>query len=322
MTPDAAALPVLDAAAVRALRSAKAAVDPWRPLAVWNEEEVAAAGVTVPTTVALLSGAECPFTCTMCDLWRHTLDGPTPPGASAAQVAAAVAGVPPAAWIKLYNASNFFDPRAVPEDDLPEIARLVAEHQRVIVENHPLLCGPTVADFARRLPGRLEVALGLETVHPEILAWLGKRMTTSDFAAACDRLRGWEIDVRAFVLLGLPGLEPAEATDWCLRSVAFAAAAGVRHVSIVPTRSGNGAFDRLATTGLFAPPRLALVEEVLRRGLAAAGCLVTVDLWDLDRLPGQCPDCRPIRLTRLLDMQRGQRPAPTPDLPCGCDHDA
>ena len=33
-----------------------------------------------------LSGAECPFTCSFCDLWRWTIDGPTPPGALSIQL--------------------------------------------------------------------------------------------------------------------------------------------------------------------------------------------------------------------------------------------
>ena len=34
------------------------------------------------------------------------------------------------------------------------------------------------------LRGQLEVALGLETVHPEVLARLNKQMTLDDFARA------------------------------------------------------------------------------------------------------------------------------------------
>ena len=89
MTPFAAdgsggfsALPAaVSSAEIRRTRGPKHAVDPRRPIAVWDEEEVAAAGRLVTCRVVLLAGAECPFTCAMCDLWRHTLDGPTPLGA-------------------------------------------------------------------------------------------------------------------------------------------------------------------------------------------------------------------------------------------------
>jgi len=318
----AGSLPTLAAADVRRARGPKAAVDPWKPLAAWNEEEVAAAAVGATTTVALLAGAECPFTCTMCDLWRHTLDGPTPVGAIAAQVADVVATVPAAPWIKLYNASNFFDPRAVPVADLPVIARLLADRQRVIVENHPALCRRPAADFARLLAGRLEVAMGLETIHPEILPWLGKRMTAADFAAAAGRLRAWEIDVRAFVLLGLPDLDSAAAAAWCLRSLRFAADSGARHVTIIPTRTGNGTFDRLAAAGRFPPPTAGLLERVLLDALAAPPCVVTVDLWGFERLPGHCPGCMQPRRERLERMQRAQASSPPVSLDCGCRHDA
>ena len=46
--------------------------------------------------------------------------------------------------VKLYNASNFFDPRAVPESDYDAIAEQLSGLDRVIVESHPSLVGPRV----------------------------------------------------------------------------------------------------------------------------------------------------------------------------------
>ena len=77
--------------------------------------------------------------------------------------------------IKLYNAGSFFDPRAVPEADYDDIAAALAGLSRVIVESHPALVGARVDRFLAALdaPSRatpsaaLEVAMGLETAHPE-----------------------------------------------------------------------------------------------------------------------------------------------------------
>ena len=123
-----------------------------------------------------LAGAECPFTCSFCDLWRYTIDGPTPAGALPTQIAAVLgtldASAPRPDRLKLYNASNFFDRRAVPAADLPRIAELAASFSGVTVESHASTIGPSALEFARRLGGRLEVAVGLETIHPLAAAQL------------------------------------------------------------------------------------------------------------------------------------------------------
>jgi radical SAM enzyme (TIGR01210 family) len=299
------------------------------------EDEVAEAGRSVPTQVIVIGGAECRFTCAMCDLWRHTTAAPTPLGAVPAQIRKALsslhdriaAGPPPEdRWIKLYNGSNFFDPRSIPPADLSRIAELVAPFGRVIVENHPRLVTAAIPRFRDRCQGRLEVAIGLECTHPEVLARLNKQMTLEDFSRACMTLHGWGIDTRAFVLLGLPWLPLQDALAWCGHAVAFAHEQGVRHVSVIPTRLGNGYLDHLFANGSFAPPHAASLEQAAAaimqapRGTTSAGDpqLMTVDLWDWHRLSGHCPTCADIRHDRLATMNRRQQPLPPASKACGC----
>ena len=336
MTPFAAdgsggfsALPAaVSAAEIRRTRGPKHAVDPGRPIAVWDEEEVAAAGRLVTCRVVLLAGAECPFTCAMCDLWRHTLDGPTPLGALPEQIATALAqpadpdlGEP--RWIKLYNASNFTDPHAVPPADIPRIAALLKGFERVIVETHPRLVDASLEAFAGGLTGRLEVALGLETTDPRFLPWLNKQMTTADFSAAAVRLRAAGIDARAFVLLGLPGVDERESVAGAIITARFAAAAGCRHVCLIPTRPGNGHLDELAAGGRFVPVSAAAAEAALAGAIATvpAACLVTLDRWDWDRMTGHCDVCRAPRRDRIGIMNRDRGILPPLSSPCGCPDD-
>ncbi|MCB1036985.1 MAG: hypothetical protein KDD47_24370 [Acidobacteria bacterium] len=75
---------------MRALRPARPPVDPWRPLGWQLERERTVEGALEPALTVFLAGAECPFTCVFCDLWRHTLEGPTPAGALPAQLSAAL----------------------------------------------------------------------------------------------------------------------------------------------------------------------------------------------------------------------------------------
>src|SRR2546427_11560201 len=113
-------------ARIRRLRPPKPVVDPWKAHGTVVEEERSANGVVERALTVFLAGAECPFTCSFCDLWRWTLDGPTPPGALPAQLSKALESLappfphPP----KLYNANHFFHPRAVPGEGLPPLAHL------------------------------------------------------------------------------------------------------------------------------------------------------------------------------------------------------
>jgi radical SAM enzyme (TIGR01210 family) len=304
-------------AAIRALRPPKAAVDPWRPLAVRLESERRRDALPRRVAVVFLAGRECPFTCVFCDLWRSTLDGDTPVGSLPAQIDAALADLGAVAaecdGIKLYNASNFFDPRAVPDADLAEIVARTAPFERVTVESHPRLAGIRALDLARRLAGELEVAMGLETVHPRVLPRLNKAMTLDDFERAATTLLGAGIAVRAFVLLGVPFLAPAEQVEWTVRSAERAVALGAGHVAIIPVRGGNGEMERLAAAGAWAAPSLSQLEAALEGSLDLPA-VVTADTWDLERL-ADCASCFERRRARLEAMNLGgttvaRRPCP------------
>ncbi len=175
-------------ARIRALRPAKPFVDPGRAHGFLVEEERRPGGAVEHALTAFLSGAECPFTCAFCDLWRYTIDGPTPEGALTRQVKAVLdeAGAthPHLDRLKLYNASNWFDRRAVPSRDSGDIAALASSFAGVTVESHANTVGAATLDFAGRLTGRLEVAMGLETIHPVAAAQLNKRLDLSTFDRA------------------------------------------------------------------------------------------------------------------------------------------
>lgn len=277
------------------------------------EEERVRGGGLEPVLTVFLAGSECPFTCVFCDLWRHTLDRPTPVGALPAQLRQAleddaVRRARPRR-IKLYNASNFFDPRAVPPDDLPELAELLRPFEGVTVECHPSLVSGSTFDFARRLTGRFEVALGLETIHPQALEHLNKRVGLDDFAHAAARLRGAGIDVRAFVLVGAPFVPADEGVTWAVRSVTHALEHGAGVVALVPVRGGNGELERLAALGEFRPPTLRDLEAALEAALGPGPAVVMADLWDVERLPA-CSACAAPRIERLARINRTGRVEP------------
>jgi archaeosine synthase beta-subunit len=355
--PDAVAYPATVAARDRFVldrRGPRPLHDPWRHQGVIVEDERADDGSVARMATVLITGRECPWRCAMCDLWRYTTVGDTPPGAIAAQIASARASVDcdgstdvrdraasassparspraPLATVtgmKLYNAGSFFDTRAVPDGDYEEIARAVAGLSRVIVESHPsLVIRAARLDRWRaalasqcgepdRAP-RLEVAMGLETAHPVALDRLNKRFTLDRFREAASRLTDRSVALRVFLLISPPFIARDEQDDWLLRSVDAAFACNASVVSLVPTRSGNGAMDALADAGEFRSPTLDDIECSFALALnhARGRGRVFVDLWDLDRVAA-CRDCLDARRARLRQMNLEQQVLP----PVACAH--
>jgi radical SAM enzyme (TIGR01210 family) len=302
-------LGVFSDAQIIAARPPKNAVDPWRPYDFLVESERSAAGVIEDVATIFLTNRECPFRCLMCDLWRNTTDAAVPLGAIPAQIDFALARLPAARSIKLYNSGNFFDAQAIPPADHGPIAERLRGFSTVIVENHPRLCREGCLEFKRRLAGEFEIALGLETAHPDVLAALNKQMTVDDFRRAAEFLTENGVHVRAFILLKPPLLDEEEAIVWAIRSLEVAFDAGARACSLIPTRGGNGVMEELFSEGLFSPCRLASLEQAMAAGLAMGRGRVFADLWDVARI-ARCPHCGPARIDRLEEMNLSQQLLP------------
>jgi archaeosine synthase beta-subunit len=285
---------------IRSLRPPRARVDLYRAHATLVEKERRPDGRIEQSLTVFLAGAECPFACSFCDLWQWTVDGPTPSGALTAQLEQALASHegPMPDRVKLYNASNFFDPRAVPPADVAGIASLLRGTEAITVESHAATIGKRATDFARAVSGRLEVALGLESIHPVAMAESNKRMDLARFDRAVSLLSEHEIDVRVFVLLGMPYVPPSESVEWTVRTVEHAASMGASVVSIIPVRRGNGELERLQQLGFFTPPTLRQLEEAMKATISQSKTVVTADLWDIAQLHA-CAECRVTRVDRL-----------------------
>ncbi len=285
---------------IRSLRPPKFGIDPYAAHGSLIENERRPDGKIEKALTVFLAGAECPFTCSFCDLWRWTIDGPTPPGALTRQLKSVLAPLDGALpdRLKLYNASNFFDRRAVPPEDLLGIATLAGPFAAVTVESHANTIGSETLAFARQIPGSFEVGVGLETIHPAAAAQLNKRLDLPRFDRAAEFLSDHGIDLRVFVLLGAPYIPADETVEWTARSVEYAVDHGASIVSIIPVRGGNGEIERLERLGHFVPPTLSQLEAALELCLPAGSAVVTADLWDVERLPA-CEHCRPARIERL-----------------------
>lgn len=252
------------------------------PYLVLAEDEFCKEGGIVPTTTVFLTASPCPIGCRMCDLHRHTLPGPTPVGAIPTQIDVALSGRSRQGWLKLYNSGNFFDPQSIPTGDYKAIAQRCEGFSRLVVENHPRFGAERLRQFRDQLPLRLEVAVGLETVQPRWLDRLAKQMTRDDFDRYAKWLSNERVDLRVFLIVGVPGVTTHEATRWARLSVRHAIAASARHISLIPARFGegwSGLGEQLPTLSAEVLSELQCAAILDAKGAAT----VTIDLWDIDR---------------------------------------
>ena len=299
-------------------RGAKNAVDPGRPYAWLVEKERSVSGEVEDTAIIFLTNRECAYHCLMCDLWKNTTDVPVPVGAIPDQIEWALERMPNARHLKLYNSGSFFDSRAIPVEDYPRIASLVSHFETVIVENHPKLTGEGVLHFRDMLKPELHVAMGLETVNPDVLLRLNKKMTLNDFTRAVSFLTSHGILSRAFLLLRPPFLTEEEGIYWAERSLDFAFRVGVECCTVIPVREGNGAMDHLMESGHFSRPDIRSLEKVLEYGIGLNSGRVFADLWDLN-LFSSCNECFELRAERMNNMNLNQKITDQVNCDCDCD---
>ena len=297
-------------------RGEKNPVDPQKPYNWLVEKERTISGEIEDTGIIFLTNAECPFHCLMCDLWKNTTDITIAIGTIPDQIEWAVKQLPKIKHLKLYNSGSFFDKRAVPAEDYKRIAALLSSFETVIVESHPKFIGESTLIFSNMLKPELQVAIGLETVHPEVLQKLNKQMTLQDFRNSVSFLKQNRILSRAFILLRPPFLSETEGIFWAKRSIDFAFSAGVECCTIIPVRAGNGAMDLLMARGDFGPPDIHSLETVLEYGIGLNAGRVFADLWDLE-LFSNCSRCYDQRAGRLNTMNLTQRIAEK--VQCSCD---
>ncbi len=297
--------------------------DPFAHQGVLLEDERGADGRLVRTATVFLTGRECPWHCVMCDLWHHTIAEDTPRGAIPHQIAEAATwlraqGEAPCA-VKLYNAGSFFDRRAIPDGDRQAIVDALEPFAHVIVESHPALVGDRTWRLQDGLAARgssLEVAMGLETAHPEALAALDKGITVDRFAQAAADLRAHGVALRVFLLIHPPFIALDDQPAWLGRSIAAAEACGATAIALIPTRPGEPALDAAAHAGRFVAPRLADIEAAAEHARSRSeSARVFVDLWDIERF-ASCPACLPGRRERLrqFNLTRAFEPLPS----CAC----
>lgn len=298
-------------------RGEKNDVNPREPYAFLVEKERLPDGTIAEVATIFLTNKECPFRCLMCDLWKNTTYETVPLGSISGQIEHALNQLPTVKHIKLYNSGNFFDKKAIPPGDYDSIIRMLHGFDTVLIENHPKLIDNRVLDFRDKLKANLQVAIGLETVHPIVLPLLNKQMTLQNFGSAAKFLARNGILSRAFILLRPPFLSESEGVEWAKKSIDFAFDSGVECCVVIPTRSGNGALNHLEQAGFFHSPSITSLEVVLEYGISLNRGRVFADVWDLEQF-SNCQNCLEPRKARLDAMNLQQKQLPL--TKCHCNH--
>jgi hypothetical protein len=280
-------------------------LDPKIPYAYFVEEERTKSGVVENIATVFLTNRECPWKCLMCDLWKNTLDHSVSKGDIPNQMEYALDRLPKTTQIKLYNSGSFFDKNAIPPQDLLPIANILNSFERVIVECHPSLIDERVLTFNDQISGNLEIAMGLECVHPDVLDKLNKGMDLEQFREKASFLNHHGIAIRVFTLLRPPFLSEEEGIEWGKKTLDFAFENQVEVAVVIPTRAGNGALEALMESGDFHPPEISSLEQVTAYGIKMWKARIFADLLDID-IFSNCNHClahRKKRLTMMNELQ-------------------
>ncbi len=235
--------------------------------------------------------------CSMCGYAKDTLGRSATPAELSSQLARALGRYRGEPYVKIYTSGSFLDDREVDPECRAAIVRgFAGSARRLLFETLPEFATPDrIAPLAASFPGELEVALGLETTDPVVLArYVHKNAPPSEYLAAGDRVRSLGARAKAYLLLKPPYLTEAESIEDVVRSVAEASG-HFDALSINPVHIQNGTVvEWLYRRGRYRPPWLWSVVEALRRGAAVRSAARLVSFptaGGLPRGPHNCGRC-------------------------------
>lgn len=262
--------------------------------------------------------------CSMCGYARDTLGRSATPGELERQLTAALHRYRDEPYVKIYTSGSFLDDREVDPSSRERIAQAFrGRARRLLIETLPeFVTDETVPPLRDAFGGELEVAQGLESANPEVLARLvNKGSTPAEYFAAADRLRGFAVHPKGYLLLKPPYLTEGEAVRDVVESVARAAP-HFDALSINPVHiQGGTVVEWLYRRGRYRPPWLWSLREAVTRGARARGTarLVTFPTaGGQPRGPHNCGRCDAAFLAALENASLDQRFDGLDGLDCTC----
>jgi archaeosine synthase beta-subunit len=293
----------------------------------WAEDEAIGAQ-RVRAFVLILKTRGCYWAdlkgCSMCGYSKDTLGRSATPEELAEQTTRALARYSDEPYVKVYTSGSFLDDREVdPESRRWFVRAFSGRARRLLFETLPEFATPANLEPLRsEFAGELEVALGLETTDPVVLArYVHKSAAPSDYLAAGDRVRSLGLRAKAYLLLKPPYLTEDESIADVVGSVAEAAP-HFDALSVNPVHIQNGTVvEWLYHRGRYRPPWLWSVVEALQRGSerrAAARLVSFPTAGGLARGPHNCGECDARVLAAIEEASLSQEFAPLAELDCAC----
>jgi archaeosine synthase beta-subunit len=293
----------------------------------WTEAE-AIGSERVPAFVVILKTRGCYWAdvkgCSMCGYSRDTLGRSATPGELAHQLAEALRDYRGEPYVKFYTSGSFLDDREVdPESRRAIVAAFSGRARRLLFETLPeFATEDRLRPLADAFGGELEVALGLETTDPTVLArYVHKSTDPSAYLDAADRMRALALRTKAYLLLKPPYLTESEAIADVVASIGVAAP-HFDALSVNPTHIQNGTVvEHLYHRGRYRPPWLWSVVEVLRRGAPVRGTSRLVSFptaGGLPRGPHNCGTCDRRVLASIEEASLAQVFTGLGSVTCSC----
>jgi archaeosine synthase beta-subunit len=293
----------------------------------WVEAE-AIGPERVPAFVVILRTRGCYWAdqkgCSMCGYAKDTLGRSATPPELAEQTERALSRYRDEPYVKVYTSGSFLDDREVdPESRRRFVAAFSGRARRLLFETLPEFADASTLEPLRgEFAGELEVALGLETTDPTVLArYVHKNAPPSEYLAAGDRVRGLGLRAKAYLLLKPPYLTEQESIDDVVRSVRTAAP-HFDALSINPVHIQNGTVvEWLYHRGRYRPPWLWSVVAALEQGAVERGPARLVSFPTAGgraRGPHNCGTCDAAVLAAIEEASLSQRFDALRDLGCAC----
>ena len=293
----------------------------------WTEDE-AIDGERVRAFVLILKTRGCYWAdvkgCTMCGYSRDTLGRSATPEELTEQLTRALSRYRDEPYVKVYTSGSFLDDREVdPASRERIVGAFSGRARRFLFETLPeFATDETLRPLRAAFRGELEVALGLESTDPVVLAkYVHKSAAPEEYLAAGDRARSLGLRSKAYLLLKPPYLSESESVDDVLRSVEVAA----RHfdtLSINPVHIQNGTVvEWLYRRGRYRPPWLWSVVDALGKGARLRGASRLVSFptaGGLPRGPHNCGACDARVLAAIEEASLGQEFSLLEGLDCDC----
>lgn len=198
---------------------------PIRPISHWKEKELLNGDIVISTTV-ILRGKGCVFAqkdpCHMCGYNIGSIcEGSE--YSILKQLYSIKETLKNAPYIKIYTSGSFIDHNEINNDEMIksiEYIHSLSKNCRLLFESRPEFITHNVFDKISDVHDDIEVAIGLESLNPEVRDDLiGKRFSNDMFFNAADLLLERKINLKIYLLMKPPFLNELDSIQDILYSV-------------------------------------------------------------------------------------------------------